>query len=138
VGLAGRGEKARFIAQTLQAGLLLLDTSREFGQADFGISELCPLHLSGAFLGSELFLNSFVFRLCLLPSIFFTLRMSNPITAIAYGIKWSIASVGCAAVYAATMIPFVWKTRNIGVGLFEEKDRSSRKLTNCDKAHPTS
>lgn len=64
--------------------------------------------------------------------------MSNPITAIAYGIKWSIASVGCAAVYAATMIPFVWKTRNIGVGLFEEKDRSSRKLTNCVKGHPTS
>jgi hypothetical protein len=55
--------------------------------------------------------------------------MSNPISNIAYGIKWSIASVGCFAVYAATMIPYVWRTRNSGIGLREEKDRSSRKLT---------
>lgn len=54
--------------------------------------------------------------------------MSNVVATITHGLFWSVATVACAAVYTVTMVPFVWRTRKLGVGLFEKKDRSARKL----------
>jgi hypothetical protein len=54
--------------------------------------------------------------------------MSNVVATITHGLFWSVATVACAAVYTVTMVPFMWRTRKLGVGLFEKKDRSARKL----------
>ncbi|KAI9287694.1 Alpha/Beta hydrolase protein [Umbelopsis sp. AD052] len=51
--------------------------------------------------------------------------MSNVVATITHGLFWSVATVACAAVYTVTMVPFVWRTRKLGVGLFEKKDRSA-------------
>jgi hypothetical protein len=54
--------------------------------------------------------------------------MSNVVANITHGLFWSVATVACAAIYTVTMVPFVWRTRKLGVGLFEKKNRSARKL----------
>jgi hypothetical protein len=55
--------------------------------------------------------------------------MSKIVATITNGLFWSVANVACFAVYTATMLPFIWSSRKLGVGVFERKDRSARKLT---------